>query len=97
MMSITSHGSRQVLQMATIEDARSAAVARSLGAGQLPLVKRCMARVGKHPSAWNYDSLVFVYGFCRRHGYFVDYVHCWPNHEYIQCPECLGSTAKTGS
>lgn len=45
------------------------------GRGQLPFLKRTLVRFGLHPSAFNFRSCRFVYGFCKSHGYYVDYVH----------------------
>ena len=68
-----------------------ACLRRNLEARQVPLTKRLLLKLGLTPSASQFESTRLVYGFCRLHGYYVDYPH-GPDERYILCPKCLAST-----
>jgi hypothetical protein len=58
---------------------------------EIPLWKRILIRLlGKYPAfvtdPYGYGNLEYYYGFCREHGYYVDYPHGYTGE--IRCPAC---------
>jgi hypothetical protein len=63
---------------------------RNLEAQQVPFTKRLLLKLGLTPSASQFESTRLVYGFCRLHGYCIDYPH-GPDERYVLCPKCSAS------
>ena len=57
---------------------------------QVPFTKRLLLKLGFTPSATEFETTRLVYGYCRLHGYYVDYPHGL-DERYILCPKCLAS------
>jgi hypothetical protein len=68
----------------------SAHLRRNLDTQQVPFTKRLLLRLGFSPCATEFESRRLVYGYCRLHGYYVDYPHGL-DERYILCPKCLES------
>ena len=58
---------------------------------KIPLWKRILIRLlGRYPAfttnPYGYGNLEYFYGFCKEHGYYIDYLHGY--EEELRCPEC---------